>query len=181
MISLFLAVLIVSWDYTDLGQTGFHVECALGGAPFIVIGTPGPSDRTFTSDLSGNPGDQCRMNAFNDTEVSLYSDTVTIPGPPPPPPNQPPVVDAGTDIIVTMPAPAILNGSVTDDGLPFGSLIWDWRAISGPNNAQVMFSDTNALNPSVTFSRRGTYTLRLTASDGELISSDDVTVHVRRR
>jgi hypothetical protein len=102
-------------------------------------------------------------------------------GSPPPPPNMPPVVNAGADITITMPAPAQLSGTVTDDGLPTGALVWDWRKVSGPGNAIVTIQDTNALRTTATFSRQGTYVLRLEASDGELISSDDVTIRVRRR
>jgi PA14 domain len=102
--------------------------------------------------------------------------------PPPVVLNTAPIVDAGAGIIVTMPAPAILDGSVRDDGLPSGQpLVWNWRKVSGPGNATVNIQDANALQTRVTFSKAGTYTFRLTASDGELTSSSDMNVQVRRK
>src|SRR6266545_5008873 len=98
------------------------------------------------------------------------------PPPPPPPGNTAPMVYAGPDMTAIVSIWIQLSGIVSDDGLPFGTLIWDWSVISKPPNGQVWFQYSQALDTLVAFSRRGTYTLRLTASDGELTSSDDVTV-----
>jgi len=95
-----------------------------------------------------------------------------------PPPNQPPIVDAGPNDSVTLPASANLNGTVNDDGLPNppGAVTTTWSKFSGPGN--VTFGNANAVDTSATFSLPGSYVLRLTADDGDLTTSDDVTITV---
>lgn len=92
------------------------------------------------------------------------------------PPNQAPVVNAGADQTITLPAPANLQGSVTDDGLPSAALNVTWSKISGPGN--VVFADANAATTTATFDADGVYVLRLSASDTALTSSDDVQITV---
>jgi K319-like protein/parallel beta helix pectate lyase-like protein len=93
------------------------------------------------------------------------------------PTNTPPVVNAGADQSVTLPAAASLAGSVSDDGLPAGSTPTAlWSVVSGPGT--VTFADANAASTSATFSTAGPYELRLTGSDGELSASDTVSVTV---
>ena len=96
------------------------------------------------------------------------------------PPNAAPVVSAGSDQSTTMgssTAQAQLNGSASDDGLPTGSsLAVTWSRISGP--ADVTFSSANTPGTQVTFTQAGSYTLRLSGTDGALTSSDDVMVTV---
>ena len=49
-----------------------------------------------------------------------------------------------------------------------------WSIVSGPGT--VTFGDTSVLNTNATFSVLGTYVLRLTANDGALSASDDITI-----
>ncbi|MCB9757576.1 MAG: C1 family peptidase [Candidatus Omnitrophica bacterium] len=91
--------------------------------------------------------------------------------------NKAPVVNAGTDQTIQLPNTASLHGSATDDGLPSQTLTSTWSLIQGPS--QVAFANAQALNTSVSFSTAGTYLLRLTVSDGELSSSDDIVVTVK--
>jgi hypothetical protein len=90
--------------------------------------------------------------------------------------NLPPSVDAGPDRTVDFPGPADLAGSVSDDGLPMppGALTVEWSQVDGP--ASTHFTDVESALTTATFSAPGTYVLRLTATDGSLTSSDDVTV-----
>ncbi|MEO6749733.1 MAG: putative Ig domain-containing protein, partial [Casimicrobiaceae bacterium] len=92
--------------------------------------------------------------------------------------NQPPVVSAGADQSITLPAIATLNGSATDDGLPNppGALTLTWSATIAP--AAVAFADAHAATTTATFTQPGSYTLRLTASDGVLSASSDTHVTV---
>jgi PKD repeat protein len=91
--------------------------------------------------------------------------------------NLAPVVNAGPDQIVTYPSAAMMVGSATDDGLPSGStLTRTWTKVSGPGT--VTFFNATALNATAAFSAAGSYTLRLTVSDGSLSSSDDVIITV---
>ena len=114
----------------------------------------------------------------DDGELSA-SDDVTITVQPEVPGNTAPVVDAGADDIVTLPSDAQLIGTVSDDGLPSppGAVSTTWSAVSGPDMAN--FADANALSTTVSFDTDGTYVLRLTADDGELSASDDVTITVQ--
>ena len=94
------------------------------------------------------------------------------------PANLAPVVDAGPDQEVDEAEGAALSGSVTDDGLPGAplALTTSWSALSGPGN--VSFGNAQAPVTTASFSKGGTYVLRLSANDGELASSDDVTITV---
>ncbi|MEJ2265808.1 MAG: SdiA-regulated domain-containing protein, partial [Anaerolineales bacterium] len=92
--------------------------------------------------------------------------------------NTPPVVNAGPDQSIALGDGTILNGSVTDDGLPDppGAVAVVWSQVSGPGTAS--FADANALSTTASFSSAGTYVLNLTASDGELSGGDDLNVYV---
>lgn len=90
--------------------------------------------------------------------------------------NSAPIVDAGMDKSVVLPATISLSGAVSDDGLPNNTLTYAWSLQSGPGS--VSFSNANALNTTVTASTAGTYVFKLTASDSALLASDTVTVIV---
>lgn len=93
------------------------------------------------------------------------------------PNNVAPVVSAGSDFIVNLPSDHSLSGSASDDGLPEGStLTYSWSKISGAGN--VVFSDSASLVSEVSFSQAGVYGLRLSVSDGDETSTDDVSVTV---
>lgn len=95
--------------------------------------------------------------------------------PPPPPANVAPTVQAGTDQTIEWPvATAQLSGSATDSST--ATLTYAWTATSGP--AGVTFGTATAAATSVTFPSEGSYTLRLSASDGSLSGTDDVLVTV---
>lgn len=109
--------------------------------------------------------------ALSSTEVSaLFNGTYPTDGTQ----NQAPVVNAGADQSGQPGAVITLNGSVSDDGLPASSLSAQWSVVSGPG--VVNFANTNAAATTATFSAAGTYVLRLTASDGQLTASDELSV-----
>ena len=91
-------------------------------------------------------------------------------------PNEAPAVSAGADQTITLPGGASLDGTATDDGLPGGALATVWSKASGPG--AVTFADASAVDTTAGFSEAGSYVLRLTASDGALSASDDVTITV---
>jgi hypothetical protein len=84
--------------------------------------------------------------------------------------NLAPTVDAG---------PALagkgrwsLDGTISDDGLPLPAILTtQWLTVSGPHEA--VFSNASSSDTTVTFPAAGAYTLRLTASDGEVTTFDD--------
>jgi hypothetical protein len=90
-----------------------------------------------------------------------------------------PTVNAGTDQTIQLPAPATLDGTVTDDGLPNppGATTSTWSKVSGPGD--VTFGNAAATDTNAVFSASGTYVLRLTANDGASETTDDVTVEVQ--
>jgi hypothetical protein len=94
------------------------------------------------------------------------------------PTNRAPVVNAGADRTITLPATASMAGTASDDGQPSppGQVTVAWSAVSGPGT--VTFGSPNALSTSASFSAAGAYTLRLSASDSALTSTDDVIVTV---
>ena len=92
------------------------------------------------------------------------------------PVNSMPVVSAGENQSITLPANALLNGSVSDDGMPDGTLSTTWSKQSGPG--EVSFTDPDNPNTTASFSATGTYVLRLTGYDGELYSFDDLSIVV---
>ncbi|HEY7412402.1 MAG TPA: FG-GAP-like repeat-containing protein, partial [Vicinamibacteria bacterium] len=92
-------------------------------------------------------------------------------------PNQRPQVDAGPDRSTEAPAMTVaLDATVTDDGLPVGTLGFAWGKVSGPGD--VAFGTATAEDTTATFSVPGAYVLRLTASDADLTHADDVAVVV---
>ncbi|MEJ2139173.1 MAG: metallophosphoesterase [Gammaproteobacteria bacterium] len=92
--------------------------------------------------------------------------------------QQAPVVDAGPDQEVTLPAGITLNASISDDGLPSppGSITALWTQQGGPGT--VSFGNAASANTSASFSVAGTYVLRLTANDSERVAFDEVAVVV---
>jgi hypothetical protein len=90
--------------------------------------------------------------------------------------NQPPSVNAGPDQTITLPASAVLDGTVSDDGQPNPTPTTTWSQVSGPGT--VTFADPAAVDTTASFSAAGIYVLRLTANDGALAASDDVTITV---
>lgn len=144
-----------------------------------VVSGPGPvtfgnANQAQTSATFTVPGSYVlRLTAF-DTEITRFSDvTITVK-----PDNKAPVVNAGPDLVITLPGTATLNGTATDDGVPAGSTLSVlWSVVSGPGQAG--FNPINRAASVASFNTPGTYVLRLTASDSELTTSDEVNVEVR--
>ena len=96
--------------------------------------------------------------------------------------DHPPVVNAGDDASITQPTTQYaLYGSVSDDGVATGpgvvpTVTSSWSVLSGP--AAVTFADATKPTTTATFSRAGSYTLRLTATEGTVTTTDDVIVTV---
>jgi hypothetical protein len=90
--------------------------------------------------------------------------------------NVGPSVSAGPDRSITFGQTASLDGTVSDDGLPSGSLTTTWSRVSGPGS--VGFANASAVDTTATFTASGSYVLRLTAFDGERTSQDEMAVSV---
>jgi hypothetical protein len=90
--------------------------------------------------------------------------------------NVPPCANAGPDQTLASSLSTTLQGSASDDGDPGSSLTTTWSKVSGPGT--VAFGNANALSTTVSFGANGVYVLRLTANDGQLQKSDEVTIAV---
>ncbi len=89
--------------------------------------------------------------------------------------NAHPTVSAGPDLSTSVTSGAALDGAVSDDGP--APLTTSWSSMSGPG--PVTFDDPAAVDTTARFTVQGTYTLRLTATDGAgLAGADDVVVVV---
>jgi len=134
-----------------------------------------PSAKATTATFSAAGAYTLRLTA-SDSALSAFDDVVvTVNGTAP---NTAPVVNAGADQTITLPAAASLSGTVTDDGKPNppATVTTTWTKVSGPGT--VTFANPSAKATTVTFSTSGSYTLRLTASDSALSASDDLVVTV---
>lgn len=92
--------------------------------------------------------------------------------------NQAPQVNAGTDQSAAgavLPVQLQLNAAVSDDGR-LHSPVLSWSA----NSTSVSFDNAAAEDPVVTITAFGTYTLRLTANDGEFERYDELQIVVSR-
>lgn len=147
--------LVVTWSVASGPMTGTvtfgDINAAATTASFPVEGT-------YILQLDAADGE---LTSTDQTTVTVASAA-----------NQPPVVNAGIDQLVSLLDGATLQATVTDDGQPSGQqLTVTWRKISGPGD--VTFGDPNNINTTVTFSAPGTYILALNADDGD-VSVDDL-------
>ncbi|MGW0591141.1 galactose-binding domain-containing protein [Streptosporangium sp. NPDC002607] len=106
------------------------------------------------------------------TEVKIYNSA----GSPPAATNQAPYVLARKDPAYNQPSQVRLLGTVKDDALPNGTLSTAWSLVGGPGTA--VFTAPTAAVTLASFTVAGTYTVRLTASDGASSATSDVTVTV---
>jgi hypothetical protein len=94
--------------------------------------------------------------------------------------NQAPIVNAGSDQTVNLPNGSVnvtLNATVNDDGQPTPAQVDTlWTQEDGPGT--VVFADANAIDTNASFDTAGSYTLRLSADDGDLTSFDELIVTV---
>jgi hypothetical protein len=93
--------------------------------------------------------------------------------------NIAPVIDAGLDQTLILPEnTAVLDATVSDDGLPGGPITTTWSRAGGSGTGTVTFADPAAVDTTATISPpdAGTYVLRLTADDGELSDFDEVLI-----
>ena len=80
-------------------------------------------------------------------------------------PDPGPVVNAGANQTIKLPAEAAVSGTVTESPLPPGATLTStWTLTSGPGT--VMFGDPMRSRRRASFSTTGTYVLQLAGSDG---------------
>jgi hypothetical protein len=142
------------------------------GAALIASGQAAVAIARFTT-----PGDYTLRLSATDTRLVGQDDVrVSVR---PAGPNQAPLVHAGSDQSLAYTDRAELRGRLFDDALPWGgarTLLW---SVVSPPSAVVSFSCPTCEVTVATFMASGDYVLRLTASDSELASSDDVAISIQ--
>ena len=90
--------------------------------------------------------------------------------------NTKPVADAGDDVCDTVGATVVFSGAGSSD-LDGDPLTYQWRIVERPVGSSSELSDTQIVNPSMTFDTAGRYLVELVVNDG-LVSSDPDTLVV---
>lgn len=175
----------ISWTASsDSGLSGYHVYRSTSRYGVYTKITTTPTTNTSYTDLvpytGGNYFYMVRAvkletspsgTYYNQSQGIISSITVGAT-------NQAPTISLSPTFNLAIFAPSLsIHAEVTDDNLPTTdapSIVWS--SISGPGS--VTFSDPNNETTGVTFSDIGTYTVRLTASDGTLSSFADTTISV---
>lgn len=96
------------------------------------------------------------------------------------------VANTAPTVTITSPSQSALAMPDGDNSLVLTATATDaevtptvtWSQVSGPAGGTATFANANTANTSVTFSADGAYILRITASDGLLTATDEVTIHV---
>ena len=129
----------------------------------------------WQGNLAGNNNPETLVMDSDKSATAVFD---VNPPPPPPPVNHPPTVNAGADQTITLPNSAMLDSTVTDDGLPNppAHVSATWSKVSGPGS--VTFGNEHSIDTTASFVTPGIYLLRLTASDGALSNFDDVQITV---
>jgi hypothetical protein len=163
---------VLSGTATDDGMpngtlvpTWSQVSAPPGGS--VVFGSPGAFATTATFAASGNY--VLRLSVGDGQATSSDDLTVFV--------NSAPVVNAGPDLTTEVLVPVALSGASVSDSSPTGTLTTAWSKVSGPG--PVSFGDPAVVDTTATFSVAGGYVLRLTATDGNLLASDDAAVQVQ--
>lgn len=151
-------------DLADIDS--FDLGDANGGAISLVL-----NEEYFWGLKYGDP-DGCGFASLIEGPVWSF-DTI----------NREPVVDAGLHYdrwqdAIASPITISLNGSFTDDGIPVGGTVThSWGAVSGvtydPGG-----STSTVLDPDITVSTPGDYSLTLTVNDGSVDGSDTTLVRI---
>ncbi len=165
-----LVTLDASGSSDPEGQTLTYSWAQVGSTPAAVTlanVTGAPAKRTFTP---STPGDYTFEVTVSDG-VNSVKDQVVIHVTQA---NRAPTANAGTDQSVNVGTQVTLSGSGSDpDG---NTLTYSWAQTAGP--ASVTLTGATTQTPKFTPTVGGTYTFRLTVSDGSLTGADTVNVTV---
>lgn len=161
---------VIAWESKEGGGDILYRESSLGTISLSATKTMisgSLADPTTTKTTSTD-----KLVFLADDKSVLYSfDTI--------PTNLPPVVNAGTDGTAIVGVSRALNGSATDDNKPLPALLSTlWSVVTSPLGSTVTFGNSLLAATTATFSTAGSYVLRLTANDGQLSTSDTVSITV---
>ncbi|MBL6449989.1 PKD domain-containing protein [Fulvivirga sp. 29W222] len=148
------------FTFTGVGSVGTGTWSQQSGPGVSSFGNANVASTTVTADTYGsyvyrwtetNGG----CSSFSEVTVNFY---------------EPTIADAG----VTTAEECDLNISLAGVQSISGSTA-SWSVVAG-NAADITFSNSNIFNPTATSTAYGTYTFRLTESNGVCTSTDDITV-----
>jgi hypothetical protein len=151
---------------TTWSQVSGPATVSIDNPTFVDTGVTFPTAGTYVLHLEANDGN---LSAGDEVTIIVYPEMV----------NQAPGVNAGADQMITLPENSVvLNGTVTDDGLPNppGTTTTTWSQVSGP--ATVSIDNSTFVDTGATFTTAGTYVLNLEANDGNHSAGDEVTITV---
>ena len=183
-VALPISSTILSGSGTDPdGTITSYAWTKISGPSGETIASPGTASTTISGLTAGDF--VYRLTVTDNGGATAASDivvNVTDPSKAPvptPTPNQAPIANAGQDLTLILPANGtLLNGTLSND--PDGSIVnWSWSLIQGPAGSTL--ANSTSSSPSLTVTRRGTYTFELTVTDDlGLTSTDRMTVNVIR-
>jgi hypothetical protein len=163
-----------SASYDPDGPLNGYQWSKIAGPAQFNLGNASAATTTLSNLAAGTYQFKLRVwdNVFVPTDDTIQ---ITVQ----PEPNQPPVANAGADIVITLPANSTsLNGSASTD--PNGNntiASYAWTRISGPT--QFTLANANAASSALTNLVQGTYAFRLVVTDnGGLSDADTVLVTV---
>ncbi len=156
------------------GTIATYAWSRVSGPTTYTFGTAGAATTTLTGLVQGT---YVFRLTVTDNNGATATDDVSVTVNPAPPVNQPPVANAGANIIITLPVNSTsLNGSNSTD--PDGTIAtYAWSRVSGP--ATYTFGTAGAATTTLTGLVQGTYVFRLTVTDNSgATATDDITVTV---
>ena len=164
---------------TWVALAGSYTDDGIPGSTVTTLWTQisGPAGAAFTDPTSANTtvnfsqsgGYVFQLTANDGLTNGSAQVTVIV--------NQAPTVSVTADkFTVEMPDTVTLNGIVSDDGLPNGTLTCLWNQVGGPGKAA--FSNPAGTNTTVSFNAAGTYILSLTANDSVATGSNHIILTV---
>jgi hypothetical protein len=71
--------------------------------------------------------------------------------------------------------PFVMNGIVTDDGAPNGAMTYQWEVVRTPEGGNLIFKNPKSVATEANGTKGGSYTVRLTANDGQESVSNELT------
>ncbi|BBF43066.1 hypothetical protein lbkm_1752 [Lachnospiraceae bacterium KM106-2] len=76
----------------------------------------------------------------------------------------------------------LVTATCEDDGMPWEKeLNFEWKVVDQPEDSKVVLGSKNSLTTKVTASQEGDYTLSFTANDGELETTKEITVSLKKK